>query len=60
MQSLDNLFKKYDVNNLGRLSYSDWFKIFKEFEIELNDDQIFVFIYSIDTDKNGTIEYRYC
>jgi Ca2+-binding EF-hand superfamily protein len=60
MQSLDNLFKKYDVNNLGRLSYSDWFKIFKEFEIELNDDQIFEFIYSIDTDKNGTIEYRYC
>eukprot|EP01130_Rhizamoeba_saxonica_P013690 TRINITY_DN5866_c0_g1_i1.p1 TRINITY_DN5866_c0_g1~~TRINITY_DN5866_c0_g1_i1.p1 ORF type:complete len:770 (+),score=155.00 TRINITY_DN5866_c0_g1_i1:30-2339(+) len=53
---LENTFKEIDVNGDGRLQYDEFATALKKFDLGLTDGQLYDFISSCDSDRNGIID----
>ena len=56
--SLIDNFKKFDSNNDGKISLSKFKETIESFGPNLSDEQKIVLMRSIDTDADGTIDYK--
>ena len=56
---IKNLFKKYDKNNVGKLSIKEFINLFKELNVpELTIDDIEYLLICLDTNKDGELLYK--
>ena len=53
------IFKKYDKNNVGKLSIKEFINLFKELNVpELTIDDIEYLLICLDTNKDGELLYK--